>query len=185
MISLPESPSLRDARAAGQWSLETLRRTVQEAVDLKTRFRTATHRALCLRDHLARLEEDVMADRPPRRTDLQQLYAAAGFELPGVALRRFEEVEIFYDSVNANRRAHLAAEAAEVRSQAEELERQAIEAEQARNAILKTLEEQDVADHLLAMLRNLAEAATQESASTGQIKTQDLGTLSSASTTPP
>jgi uncharacterized protein YydD (DUF2326 family) len=44
----------------------------------------------------------------PSYSDLQALYRGAGVELPGVALRRFEELEAFHRSVVENRRSYLA-----------------------------------------------------------------------------
>jgi len=121
------------------WSRVSLGDATQRAAELKVSFQAAVHRAVALRDRLARLQAAMVWNRPPQRTDLQQLYAAAGVELPGVALRRFEEVEVFYNSVVANRRAHLATEVQLITAEAEEAELQAFKADQARREILRML----------------------------------------------
>jgi uncharacterized protein YydD (DUF2326 family) len=136
----PQMPVDANDAMAAACSPAALGHATQRAADLKARFQTAVHRSVALRDRLARLQAAMVSDRPPQRTDLQQLYSAAGVELPGVALRRFEDVEVFYDSVVANRRAHLATELRLLMAEAEEVEHQAVEADQARREILKMLD---------------------------------------------
>lgn len=136
------------------WSPGALGQAAQRAADLKSSFQSAVHRSMALRDRLARLQAAMVSDRPPPRTDLQQIYSAAGIELPGIALRRFEDVEVFYDSVVANRRAHLEAEALQVRAEAEDVEQQAIEADRARSVILKAIEEHHAPDVVNSLLND-------------------------------
>jgi uncharacterized protein YydD (DUF2326 family) len=59
---------------------------------------------------------------PPPLTELERLYADAGVALPGVALRRFDDVRAFHESVVRNRREYLGGEkdAAESRIAARE-----------------------------------------------------------------
>lgn len=54
------------------------------------------------------LNAAISVERLPSYSDLQNLYQEAGVELPGVALRRFEELEAFHRSVVENRRSYLA-----------------------------------------------------------------------------
>jgi uncharacterized protein YydD (DUF2326 family) len=131
-----DQPSSRESR------FDALQRATRRAVELKAAFQTAIHQAIALRDHLAHLQSALTPDRPAQRSDMQRLYLAVGVELPGVALRRFDEVEAFHDTVVANRRAHLEDEVARVTAQVEALERQANEADQARTAILRGLDGQ-------------------------------------------
>ena len=63
------------------------------------------------------LEKSLSAETPPPLTELERLYADAGVALPGLALRRFDEVRAFHESVIHNRREYLGGEkdAAETR----------------------------------------------------------------------
>jgi uncharacterized protein YydD (DUF2326 family) len=48
--------------------------------------------------------------------DVKRLYSEAGASLPGIALRKYEEVETFHDAVVKNRRSHLEAEIRDARA---------------------------------------------------------------------
>jgi uncharacterized protein YydD (DUF2326 family) len=84
--------------------------------------------------------------------------------LPGVALRRFEEVTKFYESVIENRRIHLHQEIADIKSEIAAGERQLLSLDAQRSGILKMLEGKGALDDFLQLQRNLAsckaEAAT-------------------------
>ncbi len=56
------------------------------------------------------LERALQAEAPPSLTDLQSIYAEAGIALPGVAIKRYEDVRSFHESVIRNRRDYLAGE---------------------------------------------------------------------------
>lgn len=59
---------------------------------------------------LADLERAVSEESPPQIADLERAYKDAGIALPGIALRRFEEVQRFHESVIINRRSYLISE---------------------------------------------------------------------------
>ncbi|MDA8120365.1 MAG: DUF2326 domain-containing protein, partial [Gammaproteobacteria bacterium] len=56
------------------------------------------------------LERAIQAEAPPSLADLQSIYAEAGVALPGVAIKRYEDVRSFHESVIRNRRDYLAGE---------------------------------------------------------------------------
>lgn len=56
------------------------------------------------------LEEAMSAEAPPRLDELESLYAEAGIALPGVALKQYDEVRSFHESVIRNRRDYLGGE---------------------------------------------------------------------------
>jgi uncharacterized protein YydD (DUF2326 family) len=58
----------------------------------------------------AELERAVAEEHPPSASNLQQMYREAGVLLPEGAVRRFEEVRSFHESVIANRKLYLAGE---------------------------------------------------------------------------
>jgi uncharacterized protein YydD (DUF2326 family) len=65
---------------------------------------------------LAELERAMKAVEPPPMGDIERLYAEVGVALPDVAIRRFEEVRVFHDSVVANRRTYLQQEQEEAQA---------------------------------------------------------------------
>jgi uncharacterized protein YydD (DUF2326 family) len=56
------------------------------------------------------LERAIAEEKPPEIVDLERAYQEAGVTLPGVALKRFEEVRNFHESVIANRKSYLSGE---------------------------------------------------------------------------
>jgi uncharacterized protein YydD (DUF2326 family) len=59
---------------------------------------------------IADLERAMRTEAPPPLTDLQSLYAEAGVALPGAAIKRYDAVRSFHESVIRNRRDYLAGE---------------------------------------------------------------------------
>jgi uncharacterized protein YydD (DUF2326 family) len=59
---------------------------------------------------LAELELAISEENPPEITDLERAYRDAGISLPGIALKRFDDVRKFHESVIANRKSYLAGE---------------------------------------------------------------------------
>lgn len=70
------------------------------------------------------LETALASEAPPSADDLESIYQAAGISLPGVALRRYDEVRAFHESVIRNRRDYLQGELAEARQRVVTRERQ-------------------------------------------------------------
>lgn len=56
------------------------------------------------------LERAMQAEAPPSLADLQSIYAEAGVALPSVAIKRYDDVRSFHESVIRNRRDYLAGE---------------------------------------------------------------------------
>jgi uncharacterized protein YydD (DUF2326 family) len=59
---------------------------------------------------IADLQRAMRAEAPPSLIDLQSIYAEAGVALPSVAIKRYDEVRSFHESVVRNRRDYLAGE---------------------------------------------------------------------------
>ena len=90
---------------------------------------------------LADLERAVSEESPPEIADLHRAYAEAGITLPSTALRRFDEVRRFHESVISNRRSYLAGEieSAKHRIETREQQKSALDAERFRiMSILKS-----------------------------------------------
>ncbi len=62
------------------------------------------------RRYAAEIDAALSSEMPPPPEDLERLYQEANVILPETALRRFEEVRVFHESVLKNRKSYLAAE---------------------------------------------------------------------------
>ncbi len=56
------------------------------------------------------LETAMHSESPPPIAELESIYAEAGISLPGVAVKRYDEVRLFHESVIRNRRDYLSGE---------------------------------------------------------------------------
>lgn len=75
------------------------------------------------------LETAMRSEAPPPIDELEDVYADAGVSLPGLAIKRYDEVRSFHESVIRNRRDYLASEleAAKQRITARESEKQRLD----------------------------------------------------------
>ncbi len=137
--------------------LDSYKSLSKRAGQIKTEMQTLTRQSVTLNETLDHLQEAMQSERPPQRSDIQQLYAAAGIELPGVALRRFDDVSSFYESVIANRRVHLEHEISDVRTRLAGLDAGLSRLDEERSNILRTLQGRGALDDFLAMQRDLAD----------------------------
>lgn len=136
--------------------LESYRDFSRRAARAKTDMQALGREAVGLHETLEHLERALAVETPPSQADLQTVYAASGVELPGIALRRFEEVNRFYDSVVRNRRDHLGREIAETRHQITENESHLASLDTERRDILKTLEGRGALEDFISLQRELA-----------------------------
>ncbi|MDQ6867018.1 MAG: DUF2326 domain-containing protein [Pseudomonadota bacterium] len=128
----------------------------RRAAKAKTEMQALGRESVGLHETLEHLERALAIERPPDRADIQKLYAASGIELPGVALRRFDEVNRFYDSVVQNRRTHLRHEIEETRRQISDHESRLSSLDVERRDILKTLEGRGAFEDFINLQRELA-----------------------------
>jgi uncharacterized protein YydD (DUF2326 family) len=137
--------------------LDSYRDLSRRAAAAKLTMQSIGRDAISLNETLEHLEEALETEKPPAKSDLERLYAAAGIELPGVALRRFDEVSRFYESVIENRRAHLQQEVAEIRQRIAEGERKLGELDAERSGILKVLDGRGALDDFMRLQNDLAQ----------------------------
>lgn len=137
--------------------LDSYKSLSKRAGQIKTEMQALTGQSVTLNETLDHLQEALRSERPPQRSDIQQLYASAGIELPGVALRRFDDVSSFYESVVANRRIHLEQEISDVRSRIASVEGGLGRLDEERSSILRTLQGRGALDDFLTMQRDLAD----------------------------
>lgn len=136
--------------------LDSYRDLSRRAAKVKSDMQAINREAVSLYETREHLERALAVESPPDRADLQKLYAATGIELPGVSLRRFEEVNRFYDSVLANRRAHLAHEISETSRRLKVNEARLSELDNERSEILRTLEGRGALEDFMSLQRDLS-----------------------------
>ena len=76
--------------------LDSYKELSQRAARAKTDMQTYSREAVSLNETVQHLEQALAVEKPPEPADLESLYTAAGIELPGIALRRFDDVSRFY-----------------------------------------------------------------------------------------
>jgi uncharacterized protein YydD (DUF2326 family) len=146
----------------------------RRAAQARTQMQAIARSNVPLVENLEHLEAALQSERPPQRSDIEQLYAAAGIELPGVALRRFDEVGAFYESVVSNRRVHLESEIETARAQIAEQESEIARLDRERSSILKSLEGRGALDDFLDLQRDLADADAKAAALRERFKAAEV-----------
>lgn len=111
----------------------------REASELTQRLNDLANENALDRQLLAELEKSIESETPPPLTDLSQLYQEAGISLPGVALRRYDEVQRFHESVIENRRSYLQQEQQDAQRRIEKREQEKGERDSRRAEILNLL----------------------------------------------
>lgn len=102
--------------------LEEYRTFAREAADARRRIKAIGHELVQARQTIEHLQRVSEIERPPEYAALDRIYKAAGVELPGVVLRRFDDVKLFQLSVVENRKAHLAEQVADTQARIAALE---------------------------------------------------------------
>jgi uncharacterized protein YydD (DUF2326 family) len=136
--------------------LDSYKELSRRAARAKTDMQSISQEIVQLTETLQHFERALSEERPPERSNLRQLYSAAGVELPGVALRRFEEVGKFYESVIQNRKAHLEQQIAETRQLITEHEHRLADLDAERSDALRTLQGRGALEDFVSLQRELA-----------------------------
>jgi uncharacterized protein YydD (DUF2326 family) len=95
---------------------------------------------------IADLEHAMRTEAPPRLTDLQSIYAEAGVALPDVAIKRYDEVRSFHESVIRNRRDYLMGELEAARQRVAEREQTKRRLDERRGAVMGLLQSHGALD---------------------------------------
>ena len=102
------------------------------------------------------LSNSMKTETSPAYADVQALYAAANVELPGVALRRFEEADRFRESVARNRRMYLQSQVDESTEIRDELKLNLVSLDEEKSGILKVLAGKGAFEDLIRLQEELA-----------------------------
>jgi len=140
--------------------LESYKDLSRRAAKAKTEMQSLAQDMIGYHETIEHLQQALADEKPPSHSDLSRLYLAAGVELPGVALRRLEEVSEFYSSLIENRRAHLKQEISELNAQISVREKRIASLDRERRDILGALKGRGALEDFLSMQRELAVAET-------------------------
>ncbi len=97
------------------------------------------------------LEGALVSEIPPDLEDLQTIYQEAGVALPGVAMRRYEDVKSFHESVVRNRKDYLSSELAAAKLRIEIRDGKKVQLDQRRTEIMGILKSHGALDQFLKL----------------------------------
>lgn len=120
--------------------------------------------SVILKQTLDHLEANYRDEQPPATTDVNRLYKAVGIELPTVAVRRFEEVKAFHESVVANRRKRLEEQINATKVELSDAEARSAALDGERSGILRFLEGSGALEDFTALQERLASLAGEAAA---------------------
>ena len=137
--------------------LESYSEFADRAADAKTRMQTLARQNVGLRERLNHLEQALRDEAPPDTERVRLVYKSAGIELPGLTLRRLDDVERFYESVIVNRRRHLMQEIENTRARLRENAEQGRQLDSEREGLLKVLQSHGALEDFVVLQRDLAD----------------------------
>jgi uncharacterized protein YydD (DUF2326 family) len=133
-----------------------------------------TREAVSIQEVLQHLNEALESEVPTKQPDLQRLYAAAHVELPGVALRRLEDVESFHQSVLENRRTHLATQLSEAKEALRKGQERLGVLDNERSGILQQLAGRGALEDFLQIQKELVALEAEEANLRERFKTAEI-----------
>src|SRR5205814_4885580 len=93
------------------------------------------------------LDESLRSESPPPIPDLHALYTEVGVALPATALRRFDDVRAFHNSVVQNRRDYLSGEVTAAQQRIAQREQRKSQLDQRRAEIMGLLQTHGALQH--------------------------------------
>ncbi|WP_424628519.1 ABC-three component system protein [Bradyrhizobium sp. SYSU BS000235] len=136
--------------------LESYREMADEVSRIKNRMTEIAAELALIKETIVYLASSIQEEKPPAYAAVEMLYAEAGVQLPGVALRRFDEVREFQQSVVSNRRGYLEAEIEAARVTQQTLESELASADIRKSEILLVLDGKGAFEDLMAMHEEFA-----------------------------
>jgi len=119
----------------------------REASELTRNLNELANENALDRQLLAELQRAVHVEAPPPMADLEHLYQGVGVALPDVAVRRFDEVRQFHESVVVNRRSYLAEEIEDARRRIAQREQQKEQKDARRAEVMNVLRTHGALEH--------------------------------------
>ena len=140
--------------------LQEYRELEQEASDLTRQINRLVDENTMDRQLIDDIEESLQEEAPPPDTKLEEVYQEAGVVLPALALKRFEDVRAFHQSVLANRHSYLQGEISASRRRIEHREDTIKKHEVRRSQIMGILQSHGALDHFTRLQQELARLET-------------------------
>ena len=137
--------------------LEAYRETASRAAELRADLQKISQEIVILKQRLRYLEKPAIDEEQESSINVSAVYQSIGIELPGVALRRFDEVDAFHRSVTENRRAHLRSEVEETKRKIESAEKNLEKISKERQSLLILLEGKGAFEDLALLHKDIAE----------------------------
>jgi uncharacterized protein YydD (DUF2326 family) len=119
----------------------------QEASTLTRQLSELANANTMDRQLLADLESSIDSEAPPPFSNLETMYRQVGIELPETAVRRFDEVRRFHESVIQNRRSYLSQEIHAATKRIADRSKQQGDIDRRRSQIMAILKEHGALEH--------------------------------------
>lgn len=95
---------------------------------------------------IGELERAIQAEAPPSLADLQSVYSEAGVALPDIAIKRYDDVRSFHESVIRNRRDYLAGELDAAKQRVAAREQEKLRLDERRAVVMGVLQSHGALD---------------------------------------
>ncbi len=142
--------------------LESYAEQARRAAVAKSEMQQLTRETINIQELIQHLTTSLEAERPASAPGLQQLYAAAKVELPGVVLKRLDDVQKFHQSVIENRISHLSTQLTEAREALREKQGRLAILDKERSEILRQLQGHGALEDFLEMQNQLVHIEAEE-----------------------
>ena len=136
--------------------LATYRETAERAAALKLQMQDVSNKIVSLEEKISFLKKAQEDEEPSYSVNLEEVYRLSGFELPDVALRRFDEVGVFQMSVMKNRENHLKSEVEAAERSLEAARKKLDKVGRERQDLLLLLEGKGAFEDLVSLQKDLA-----------------------------
>jgi uncharacterized protein YydD (DUF2326 family) len=130
----------------------------REASSLTKRLAELADENLLDRRYLAELEQTVVEEIAPAPEDLHRLYEEVGVVFPEFVRKRFEEANVFHESVVRNRRTYLAAELEETKQRLASRDAEKAKLDSRRSEVMSVLRSAGALEHFTALQGELTKA---------------------------
>lgn len=154
--------------------LESYNDLTKRAARAKAEMQALSRETVGLRETLNHLESALVNEAPQDSVALEDVYVSAGVELPGVALKRLDEVRKFYASVIQNRKLHLSREISQVTDNIDANNTKAAVLDHERQEIMKTLKSRGALEDFLALQKELAKLEAEAASLRERFKAAEL-----------
>jgi uncharacterized protein YydD (DUF2326 family) len=154
--------------------LESYRESATEVARLKAEMSELTLDLASVKETIDYLSRSIREEKPAAYADVERLYEAAGVELPGVALRRFEAVRAFQNSVIENRRKYLHQQIQDSENIKNNIESRLAVCDGRKSKLLKTLEGKGAFEDLMHLHEELARATSHAETLASQLQNASI-----------